>query len=90
MCSGKGTPGNRTTDSGKSGSSLTPLTMSLASLINRYLRNRFGLCEGVIIADGQGEVSMKAGGGTKDSGLRSQNSGVRIHDRINLMLAPES
>jgi hypothetical protein len=33
MCNGRGTPGNKTTDSGKSGSSLTPLTMSLASLI---------------------------------------------------------
>src|SRR6185503_6790854 len=33
MCSGKGTPGNRTTGKGKSGSSRIPRTLSLASLI---------------------------------------------------------
>src|ERR1044071_1935167 len=33
MCSGKGTPGNRTTGKGKSGSSRIPRTLSLASLM---------------------------------------------------------
>src|SRR6185369_15322939 len=34
MCKGRGTPGNSTTGRGKSGSSCSPRTLSLASLIN--------------------------------------------------------
>src|SRR5678816_1234640 len=40
MCNGKGTPGNRTTGRGKSGSSRIPRTLSLASLIARGLWQR--------------------------------------------------
>src|SRR6185295_16751909 len=40
MCSGKGTPGKRTTGRGKSGSSCWPRTLSVASLIcRRYARD---------------------------------------------------
>jgi hypothetical protein len=36
MCSGSGTPGNKTTASGKIGRYFTPITFSLASLIDDY------------------------------------------------------
>src|SRR5690242_4611536 len=42
MCSGNGTPGNRTTGRGKSGSSCWPRTLSVASLIWKE-----GLCQSI-------------------------------------------
>ena len=71
MCNGRGTPGNRTTDRGKIGSSLTARTLSLASLIgNVSARRSIGPLvstqdlevdyrEAFIIADRSREVSRR-------------------------------
>ena len=75
MCSGRGKPGNKTTDRGNNGNSFTPLTISLASLISRELKSvgpksRFARTDDWdgtlrIIADAMREVSKEESFGVR-------------------------
>src|SRR5678816_627896 len=63
MCSGRGTPGKRTTGNGNTGSSTTPFTLSNPSLMlrlnwARVSRSKFEIRRSRIIADGAAEVSL--------------------------------